>query len=165
MRKSLSLIGGIGLGISLSQFPEYTQQYEQRLGGAVDELRAIVSDFDASAVRAGLSREEALAVYDEAGHDFLVDRGRDMRTVFARYERLSAHMNDIANASSLERLTDMARYYDPEIGARALEAYSPAVPVTPEGLTLGGAGVVAGYGILAAIFALVRRPFRRRRNA
>jgi hypothetical protein len=39
MRRSLSLLGGLGLGLALSQFPEYAQQYTQRLGGAVDELR------------------------------------------------------------------------------------------------------------------------------
>ena len=27
------------LGVCFSQFPEYAQQYEQRLGGAVDELQ------------------------------------------------------------------------------------------------------------------------------
>lgn len=159
------MIGGLGLGISLSQFPEYTQQYEQRLGGAVDELHAVIADFDASAERAGLTRQEALQTYDAANTSFLVDRGQDMRNVFARYDRLSAHQRDLQNASSIERLADIARYYDPEIGARALDAYEPAVPVTTEGVSLAGAGILAGYAILSGFLALVRRPFRRRHHA
>ena len=43
------MIGGLALGVVLSQFPEYAQQYTQRLGGAVDELRIITEDFDRAA--------------------------------------------------------------------------------------------------------------------
>ncbi|MCK4862479.1 MAG: DUF2937 family protein, partial [Rhodobacteraceae bacterium] len=35
------IVGAVALGVSMSQFPEFTQQYQQRLGGAVDELRII----------------------------------------------------------------------------------------------------------------------------
>ena len=42
MRRALSILGGLVLGFGFAQFPEYAQQYEQRLGGAVDELRIIV---------------------------------------------------------------------------------------------------------------------------
>ena len=63
MRRTLSLFGGLALGLALSQFPEYAQQYTQRLGGAVDELRAVTRQFDAAATAAGLSREQALARY------------------------------------------------------------------------------------------------------
>ena len=49
IRRLISIVGGVGLGLVASQFPEYAQQYEQRLGGAVDELRVFVEKFDASA--------------------------------------------------------------------------------------------------------------------
>ena len=39
MRRALSVLGGLALGFGFAQFPEYAQQYEQRLGGAVDEVR------------------------------------------------------------------------------------------------------------------------------
>ena len=37
MRRTLAVVGGVGLALVLSQFPEYAQQYQQRLGGAVDD--------------------------------------------------------------------------------------------------------------------------------
>ena len=46
MRRMLATIGGLGLAVTMSQFPEYAQQYTQRLGGAVDELRVVTEDFD-----------------------------------------------------------------------------------------------------------------------
>ena len=52
MRRMIAGIGGLALAIVLSQFPEYAQQYTQRLGGAVDELRVITEDFDRAALAA-----------------------------------------------------------------------------------------------------------------
>ncbi len=162
MRRSLSVLGGVGLGLTLSQFPEYVQQYEQRLGGAVDELHAVIEDFDLSASKAGLTRAEALRVYQRSPDSFLVDRGVDMTNAFARYDRLSAHLSALRQAGPIEHVLDFARYYDPQIGERALQTYDPAVPATPEGIAYTGGGVVLGYGLMALILSLVTAPFRRR---
>ena len=62
----LALLGGLAGGASLSQFPEYSQQYIQRLAGAVDELTLFVTEFDADAASVGLSWDEAL---QECGHE------------------------------------------------------------------------------------------------
>ena len=47
------LAAAIGLLFALlgMQGPEFTQQYRQRLGGALDELKRAVSVFDADAAR------------------------------------------------------------------------------------------------------------------
>ncbi|NRB05388.1 MAG: DUF2937 family protein, partial [Rhodobacteraceae bacterium] len=44
--RAIALAGGLAGGLSLSQFPEFSQQYLQRLGGAVDALAVVVTDFD-----------------------------------------------------------------------------------------------------------------------
>src|SRR5688572_1167100 len=62
-------------GLVASQFPEFAQQYRQRLGGAVDELLRVVADFDADASRNQLTREAALQTYGRSGEPFLQDRG------------------------------------------------------------------------------------------
>ena len=55
----LALIVGVVFGGAFSQAPEFAQQYRQRLGGALDELTAIVQRFDQDAARAGLDRRRA----------------------------------------------------------------------------------------------------------
>ena len=40
--RTMALAAGLTGAATLSQFPEFSQQYTQRLGGAVDELSAIV---------------------------------------------------------------------------------------------------------------------------
>lgn len=164
MRRLLSMVGGIAMGLTTSQFLEYAQQYEQRLGGAVDELRIIAEKFDADAQRAGLTRDEALRTYEDSGNAFLTDQGVGVEATLARYERLLAHLQNLENANLVTRVTGFAEYYDPEIGARALEAYNPAVPVTAEGFVYAGAGVVAGYGGVLGILSALIFPFRRRRS-
>lgn len=160
MRRTLSIIGGVALGLALSQFPEYAQQYEQRLGGAVNELAAVIADFDATAAAQGLNREAALGRYAVNPDTFIVARGTDMRKTLARYEKLSAHLMALEEAGPGVRLAALAQNYDPIIAQAAFEAYQPAVPTTAEGLGMAGAGAIGGYGAMA----LVTAPFGRRRR-
>ena len=104
MRRSLSLLGGAALGVALSQFPEYAQQYTQRLGGAVDELRVITTEFDSAAANAGMSRAQALVHYQDSTDQFLAGRGASMGATFARYAQLSVTLAEIKGADAVERL-------------------------------------------------------------
>ena len=56
MLKFLAIAGGLAGAAGLSQYPEFSQQYTQRLGGQVDALSEVVADFEASAMRSGLTR-------------------------------------------------------------------------------------------------------------
>lgn len=161
MRRTLGLILGLALGAALSQFPEFSQQYAQRLGGAVDELNIITTRFDTAAARQNLSREDAFARYETSLDPFLVEQGRDARTTFARHTRLSAHLQALETAGPIEEIVHFTQFYDAQIGARTWQAYQPAVPLTPQGLIFAGLGLVSGYG-LVGLGALM---FRRRRPA
>ncbi|RUT30292.1 DUF2937 family protein [Arsenicitalea aurantiaca] len=163
MRRTLAFLGGILLAIALSQFPEYAQQYTQRLGGAVDELAIIAAEFDTAATDAGLTREAAIARFSQSGDSFLSGRGESMARTFARHAELSRLLADIRNADPLERLMRLPAYADTEIGLRTLENFRPAVPVTPEGFLYAGAGFFIGSLLVSALLWLLVLPFRRRR--
>ena len=51
-------------GVLTSQSPEFAQQYRQRLGGAVDELARVVSNFERDAARSNMTVEEALQNFE-----------------------------------------------------------------------------------------------------
>ena len=53
---AIALIAGL-IG---SQGPEFAHQYRQRIGGALDELRRIVAEFDAEAASEGLTPSEGV---------------------------------------------------------------------------------------------------------
>ena len=165
MRRMIAGVGGLGLALVLSQFPEYAQQYTQRLGGAVDELRVITEDFDRAAAEGGLDRATALGRYEASNDDFLAGRGSSMTATFQRYDQLSATLARIENADAIERLQSLPAYLDTDIGRRTLESYKPAVPVTMEGILYAGGGFILGYLVLSGLWRFLALPFRRRRYA
>lgn len=163
MRRTLGVLGGLALGLCLSQFPEYAQQYTQRLGGAVDELKIITAEFETAAREAGLTLEEAIDRYSKTGDSFIAARGESMARTFSRYQELSATLAEVRGATGWDRFSRMPEYFDSEIGQRTLSDYQPAVPVTVEGLSYAAAGFGVGYVILSAIVGVLMLPFRRRR--
>lgn len=160
MKKLIIFLAAITGGVGASQFPEFTQQYEQRLGGAVNELDTIIEQFDNDARASGLSREEAVDRYGASGDDFLTDRGVSIKRVMKRHERLSAHLKNMQQASPFERLWVFASEQDAEISEATMQAYQPAVPVTAEGAAHAAGGAVGGWAILGLLLA----PFGRRRK-
>ncbi len=165
MRRMIASIAGLGLAVVLSQFPEYAQQYAQRLGGAVDELRVITEEFDRAAEAGGLDRVEALERYNASNDEFLAGRGTSMTATFQRFEQLSATLRQIEGAGAIERFQSLPAYLDSDIGQRTLAAYKPAVPVTIEGVLYAGFGFIAGYLVLSGLWRFCAMPFRRKRYA
>jgi len=158
--RTLVLAGGIVGAAGLSQFPEYSQQYTQRLGGAVDALAQVADDFDASAAAEGMTRDQALA--EMTGTAFVERRRADMARSFERFARLRADLEVLQSAGPFMRAYRGARLTDPEIANAAFAAYKPAVPVTFEGLVFAATGFGLGIAIVWGIMALVLSPYRRR---
>lgn len=157
----VALMGGVLGAMTLSQFPEFSQQYLQRLAGQADALNAILTAFDASAAKAGLSREKALE--ELSGTTFRDAHRADMRDAILRAERVDRDLTFLRAADPLERLLLPHRFRDGETLAATWADFRPALPVTPEGLISGGIGFGAGWTLLAGLGALLRRPFRRSR--
>ena len=159
MLRVLSLITGLAGGVVLSQFPEFSQQNLQRLGGQAEALAKVVAAFDASAAQAGLSREQALGQI--AGTGFLEAHQGDMRGVITRAEHAQADYALLRAAGPLERLALPQRFRDGETLAATWADFRPAVPVTPDGLICAAIGFLLGWGGLRGLAALALRPFRR----
>ncbi len=160
MWRILATIGGISGAAGLSQFPEFSQQYLQRLAGKVDALSAVVADFDASASRNGLTPEAALA--ELTGTAFLNDRRSDLQRSFSDHARLSADLDQLRNAAPLQRLTMPQRLADAETFAATWDDFRPAVPATFDGAISAVVGYVAGWALFAGLWAATRQVFRRR---
>jgi hypothetical protein len=161
MWRVLAIMGGVSGAVALSQFPEFSQQYLQRLAGKVDALSAVVADFDASAAKSGLTREAALT--QMTGSPFNLDHQADLRATFAKVAVLTENLVTLREASPLARLTMPQRLADPETLQATWADFKPAIPSTPDGAMTAGLGYVAGWSPVGGFWALLRRPFRRRR--
>ncbi|WP_415921074.1 DUF2937 family protein [Tateyamaria sp. SN6-1] len=159
--RAVALAGGLMGGAAASQFPEFSQQYTQRLGGAVDALSEVVADFDASAAAEGLDRGAALD--QMVGTDFIERRQADMRRTFARHDRLSADLAMLEDAGPFMRAYFAHRMTDRDVAQAAWAAYQPAVPLNTAGAIFASAGFLAGLVAVWAVLRLILWPFGRRR--
>lgn len=155
MIRILALISGLLGAGTLSQAPEFTQQYYQRLSGAVDALRPIALTFDVAARTQGLSREEALSKI--GGNDFADALRVDLAGSVARYDRLSAAEARISQATPLQRLAQPWSFADPELFDATLSDYRPALPLTQAGLISGVIGFAIGYLLVNSLLGALRR--------
>lgn len=162
--RMLTLAGGLAGAAGLSQFPEFSQQYTQRLAGAVDELSRVVEDFDRSAAAEGLDRQAALDAM--AGSGFVERRRVDMTRTIERKSRLEADLAALRGAGPFTRAYEAAHFDDMEIARRAAQDFKPAMPLTFEGISFAAVGLFVGWLAIATVLYVLRLllwPVRRRR--
>jgi len=160
MLRLLALAGGFAGAVGLSQFPEFSQQYLQRLSGAVDELRAIVLSFDTAAAAAGLTR--AAALQELSGTPFQTELQTTIAGQITRYEALSADYTALSEAEPIGRLAQVYRFTDPDLAQRTWDMFRPALPVTKDGLLCAGLGFLGGWAFVSLVFGGLARLLRRR---
>ncbi|GGB29772.1 DUF2937 family protein [Allosediminivita pacifica] len=151
----LALVGGLTGAAGLSQFPEYSQQYMQRLGGAVDELGRSVQRLESDARRVGLTPAEYLAALSGEG-DLAAKQAGNLRADLARYDRLRADLRALEGAGPFMRAKLATHLGDRQIATRAFDAYKPAMPLTFEGAVFAGTGFLAGWAVLGFVLAALR---------
>lgn len=161
----LALAIGLSTGLAASQGPEFAQQYRQRLGGAIDELRRVVTRFDDSAQASGLTREQAISRLATDAEPLVKRQADATAEVAERLTRLERQRQEFAQAGPFGRLLVMVRDADPGLARATYLDYEPAWPATSEGLVAGALGFTAGWlGLLflARIFGRLRPRSRAR---
>ncbi len=156
--RALAFVAGLGGAAGVSQFPEYSQQYMQRLGGAVDELLRFMDDFDKDAVSLDLSRDAALVDLAQGGQMGAARADSMVRTI-DRHARLSSDLADMQNLGPFSLARYATRFTDPELAGRVWENYKPAMPVTFEGIIFAVIGFLGGLALLSGLIYLLRLPF------
>lgn len=156
--RTLTLVAALTAGAATSQFPEFSQQYAQRLGGAVDALAEFAADFDATAQAFGRTRAQAL---EELGGTPFRDRHRaDTARTLARYEKLRADLAALDSAGPFMRAYHASRMTDRDVARAAWAAFQPAVPLTFAGGIFAATGFVAMLLLIGILRLLL--PSRRR---
>ena len=148
-----------------SQGPEFAQQYRQRLGGALDEVRRSVVQFDAEAMSQGLTPAEGVRRLEASSDPLVQKRGEDMKETMARADRLEAQLKAMQSAGPVVRLYVLVTDFDPGVARAALDAYEPAAPLTPEALTTAGVAGVLGWTATHLVAWPLRRRSRRASSA
>lgn len=159
-RRTASLAFGIVAAAALSQGPEFSQQYLQRLGGQIDEVDAQVAALDERASEAGLERGEYVRRFLDNPDRVIAREGDYMVSVLARHTVLHAAYDAIVVAPPWKRPWRMMQHYLPDTTRATFAAFRPAAPLTVDGLAYAGAGFLAGWLGTTLLLA----PFGRGRN-
>ena len=156
----VTLAGALTGALGLSQFPEFSQQYMQRLGGAVDELGRQVTRYEADAAGAGMPLESYLAALAAEGEKAQMQAGHIADDI-ARHARLAQALEMLEGAGPFMRARLVFETTpDREVAERAWDVFRPAVPATFEGAVFAGTGFLAGWATLALVFAILRNAWR-----
>ena len=156
--RRLALFIGLLFGLLATQVPEFAEQYRQRLGGAIDELAAVVSRFDSDSGQQGLTEAGGIDRL-RSNHDrFVQQRGEELQDDVSRLQMLREAQMQFHSAGPVARLGTLVTHFDSRIARGTFNDYEPAVPTSPEAFVLGLIGFVVGGGIVH----MAGRPLRRR---
>jgi hypothetical protein len=154
----LRLLGRLTVGVAAlfgalaaSQLPEFAQQYRQRLGGALDEMRQVVRAFEADANRNELTRAEALDRYRKSDQPFLRDQGTTAERTIVRYEDLAEQKARLEAAPPLMRPVVVLSEPDTRVARAAWSDYEPAMPVSAAGFVWAAIGFFLAGGLISLV--------------
>lgn len=160
VRHTLVFALALAGGVTTSQLPEFSQQYRQRIGGAIEELTRVVAEFDADASENGLTREQALEKHTRSPEPLFRSRGESMQSTIERYQTLLSQRDDFEARSPLFQPLVLADS-DPVTLAGTWRDFRPAVPVTTAGLAWAAVGFALAALLVSLIASLLRWSWRR----
>ncbi len=161
----VAAIGGAGVS---SQFPEFYQQYLQRLGGRLDQALVQEARIYEAAQSQGLSVADYVARFLQSSDPVFQTEGQVLQAALTDAASLRESLLALSNAGVLERPVELARHFDSDLVSATFQAFTPALPVSTEGLTYAAIGML--LGLMSLAFAerggrAVTRRLRRRRQA
>ena len=165
IRRPVFLLFGIAGALLLSQFPEFFQQYTQRLGGRLDEVTRQVAALEKRAAEAGKDLPTYLARLLENPDADVRREGQVLAALPVREASLREAYEALAGTGRGWRAKSFVQHFDWDVARTTAEAYAPAMPVTAESAVYAGAGFGAGSVLFWSFFGLRRKTRRKSERA
>ncbi len=162
--RTIAMAVGLFSGVVCSQAPEFAQQYRQRIGGGIDELKRVVSRFEADAARVGQSVSQAIEALRISPDQLVRARGEAAIADRDRLENLERQRNEMQQSGPFFRVAYMLKGVDPALARATYAAFEPAVPVTQEGILSAVIGFLFGGGLTLFLTRIMRTLFGGRKK-
>lgn len=150
--------------VTLSQAPEFFQQYLQRLGGHLDEARRQLARYEQVARETGVTLQGLIDTARAQTSAPVAKLGDVIAETQTRVLELEYAETALRTAAAWERPWVFLRVVDHSIASRTLDVFKPAVPVTLEGLAYAVAGMVLALALYQLALAWPARAWLRRRG-
>ena len=124
------------------QIPSFLVQYQQRLGGHVDELARLINKYKSAAGDNGRTVEEYIGLHLQSNVKEFVSTGKIMTENMERYTDLSAALKSLSQSKGIVKFYSFLKDIDIDIFKAALKNFVPGISFNIDTLIYGAAGIV-----------------------
>jgi hypothetical protein len=150
-----SVIGAV----ILSQFPNFVQAYLQRLGGHLDEIRRVLSQYESAAKATGKTLKDYINIHLNSNSPEIVKTGQIISDHVSRADHLDKSLSAVTHAGPFSKFISFVSNADWTIARETLSNYTPGLSFTLESVLYGLAGIIIGMILYFAVSAPVKGIF------
>jgi len=147
----LAVIGVVGL----AQFPQFFNQYLQRLGGHLEEARLTIARYINAAESLDLSLEAYVAEHLASENKIFTSSGQVMTDIVQRLHHLEESFLALKQAGPFNRWWIFLREMERPIVHETWQNFTPGIPTTIEGFYYGLAGLLVVWGLYQGLKTLM----------
>lgn len=136
-----------------AQLPAFIVQYQQRLGGHVDELGRIIAKYRAYAADNNRTLEEYINIHLQSNVKEFASTGRLMTENLARFNELSSALKEITDSTGIMKLVMFVKNIDMEIYRAAMKNFVPGITFNSEVILYGIIGIV----VFMSVYYIIRK--------
>lgn len=139
--------------IIFAQMPAFIVQYQQRLGGHVDELKHLIDKYRAYAASNNRTLEEYINIHVQSSVKEFASTGQLMTENLTRFNELGKALKELADSTGLVKLFMFFKNIDIEIYRGTMKNFVPGITFSTDAVLYGITGVI----IFMSIYLLIRK--------
>lgn len=139
------------------QSPAFLQQYQQRLSGAHEEIRRVVSEMAESASYHGKSLTAYIKKFQVNSDLEIRAQGDLMQKIVERESYLASGVLSLSSASPLTRPFVFLKHLDTKVALGTFASFKPALELSIESFLWGAVGAFFALFLYSSTKRLVRR--------
>lgn len=128
--------------IIFAQMPAFIVQYQQRLGGHVDELKHLIAKYRSYAASNNRSLEEYINIHLQSNVKEFASTGQLMNENLSRFNELSQALKELADSSGLVKLFMFFKNIDIDIYRGTMKNFVPGITFSADAILYGITGVI-----------------------
>lgn len=137
MRHLPLVLFALFVALGFSQVPVFVQEYEQRLGGAMDELARVIDQDRANAQAVGMDLNAFLQKHELSGDTAFHKTGKAMRDRLDRQAQLQESVRVLDSAPVWQKPLIVAQTANRDMMRRTWEKFSATLTLNPLFGTVG----------------------------
>lgn len=124
------------------QIPAFLVQYQQRLGGHVDELSRLIKRYGIAAAENGRTVEEYIGLHLKSEVKEFISTGKLMSENLERFHDISQALNNLSQSKGVMKVYVFIRDIEYDIFRAALKNFVPGISFNIETLLFALAGII-----------------------